>query len=231
MPKIILDSIAGGYDLSKINANFQKIEDELNDKVLYRDNTDGEPNQLEDDVDANGKRIYNLPDPVSNMEPTTKGYVEANYGAGSLENANNAAASAAASAVSAASAATSADSAALLVAQAALPVGHTAVSKTSATGAALLPVGTTAERDGSPATGYTRFNTTLGKNETWNGVAWVSSGGASGGGSDDVFYENSTNVTADYTITTGKNAMSAGPITINNGVTVTVPNGSVWSVV
>ena len=48
------------------------------------------------------------------------------------------------------------------------------------------------------------------------------SAGATGGGSDEVFYENSQTVTTDYTITNGKNAMAAGPITINSGVTVTV---------
>ena len=47
----------------------------------------------------------------------------------------------------------------------------------------------------------------------------------------EVFYENPTTVTTDYTITTNKNAMSAGPITINSGVTITVPNGSTWTVV
>jgi hypothetical protein len=47
----------------------------------------------------------------------------------------------------------------------------------------------------------------------------------------DVFYENSTTVSADYTITSGKNAVSAGPITIASGVTVTVPSGSRWAVV
>jgi hypothetical protein len=47
----------------------------------------------------------------------------------------------------------------------------------------------------------------------------------------EVFWENGTTVTADYTITTNKNAMSAGPITINDGVTVTVPTGSTWTVV
>jgi len=52
-----------------------------------------------------------------------------------------------------------------------------------------------------------------------------------GGGSNKVFFENDTNVTADYTITDGKNAMSAGPITINNGVTVTVGTGETWTVV
>jgi len=55
--------------------------------------------------------------------------------------------------------------------------------------------------------------------------------GATGGGTDAVFYENDQTVTADYTITTDKNAMSAGPVTINTGVTVTVPSGSVWTIV
>ena len=44
-------------------------------------------------------------------------------------------------------------------------------------------------------------------------------------------HENSATISADYTITTGNNALSAGPITINSGVTVTVPSGSTWSVI
>ena len=56
-------------------------------------------------------------------------------------------------------------------------------------------------------------------------------GGATGGAGDQVFYENDIYVAHDYTITAGNNAMSAGPITINNGITVTVPNGSVWSII
>ena len=55
--------------------------------------------------------------------------------------------------------------------------------------------------------------------------------GATGGGTDAVFYENDQSVTADYTITTDKNAMTAGPVTIDTGVTVTVPTGSRWVVV
>ena len=55
--------------------------------------------------------------------------------------------------------------------------------------------------------------------------------GAQGGGADRVFYENDQTVTTNYTITTNKNAMSAGPITVNNGITVTVPNGSTWTIV
>lgn len=56
-------------------------------------------------------------------------------------------------------------------------------------------------------------------------------GGATGAGSNAAFYENDTTITADYTITTNKNAMTAGPITINNGVTVQIPSGSVWTIV
>lgn len=56
-------------------------------------------------------------------------------------------------------------------------------------------------------------------------------GGATGGGTDKVFNENDQVVTTNYTITAGKNASSAGPITINAGVTVTIPSGATWVVV
>jgi hypothetical protein len=46
------------------------------------------------------------------------------------------------------------------------------VAKTSATGAANLPSGTTAQRPGSPTTGQTRFNTSLGSTEIYNGSNW-----------------------------------------------------------
>jgi len=52
-----------------------------------------------------------------------------------------------------------------------------------------------------------------------------------GGSNDQIFYENGQTVTVDYTITTGNNAMTAGPITVNSGVTITIPAGSTWSVV
>ena len=44
-------------------------------------------------------------------------------------------------------------------------------------------------------------------------------------------YEMSNTISSNYTITTGNNAMSAGPITVNSGVTVTVPSGSTWVIV
>jgi hypothetical protein len=56
-------------------------------------------------------------------------------------------------------------------------------------------------------------------------------GGATGGGTDQIFYQNGQTVTTDYTISTNYNAGTFGPITINSGVTVTIPSGSTWTVV
>ena len=98
------------------------------------------------------------------------------------------------------------------------------------TSALKIPVGTTAQRPGSPATGELRFNSTLGSAEIYNGSAFAAVGGgagATGGGSDEVFFESDTNVTTNYTITSGKNAHTVSPV-INSGVTVTVPSGSLF---
>jgi hypothetical protein len=44
------------------------------------------------------------------------------------------------------------------------------------------------------------------------------------------FFENSPNITANYTVVASKNAMSAGPVTINSGITVTIETGARWVV-
>lgn len=67
MSKIDLDPITSGYNLSKINANFQKIEDELNNKVLYRDSPAGEPNSMSYNLDMNGRSILNASKISSNV--------------------------------------------------------------------------------------------------------------------------------------------------------------------
>ena len=61
----------------------------------------------------------------------------------------------------------------------------------------------------------------------------VTSSGGGGGGSSGygLLYENNTVAATSYTITAGKNAMSAGPITVNSGVVITVPVGSVYTIV
>ncbi len=67
---------------------------------------------------------------------------------------------------------------------------------------------------------------------TSNGMEWVeSAAGATGGGTDKIFWENGQTVTQDYTITNGYNAMSAGPVTINNNVAVTIGTGENWTIV
>ena len=102
------------------------------------------------------------------------------------------------------------------------------VIETASTGSAEIPVGTTAQRDGSPATGMFRFNSTTSGFEGYNGSEWGSSGGgagATGSGGDEVFVENERVVTTSYTLSTNKSAMCVGPLTINTGVTVTIPSG------
>lgn len=124
---------------------------------------------------------------------------------------------------------------AVLHAQQGKVLNDTKVSKDSDTGAAAMPYGTTAQRPGTPAVGYMRFNTDLGKAEVWNGSLWSSVGsGATGGGADTVFVETSFAVTTNYTLSAGKSAItvgdSSGNVTIANGVTVTIPDGSKWEI-
>lgn len=184
---------------------------------------------------------------------------------------------------------------------------------TSATGSEIIPRGTTLQRDGTPLTGYLRYNTdtntfegytisqtstftgtiavttgiltlsaigtgtfALGQSLTGTGVplgtnvltlltgtlgvaastystniitavastlmtgsasTWGSIGGSAAGGGgatgangDQVFQENSPNVTASYTLSLGKSAGSIGPISILSGVTVTIPASKRWVV-
>lgn len=108
----------------------------------------------------------------------------------------------------------------------------TKVAKTGDTGSALIPVGSTAQRNGTPGAGYFRFNNSTNQFEGYNGTAWGAvGGGATGGANNPVFYENDQTITANYTITTGKNAMTAGPVTLADGVEVTIPDGSTWTIV
>jgi len=93
-----------------------------------------------------------------------------------------------------------------------------------------------AERFRIGSTGAIGLN---GANYGLNGQVLTSAGPSSvptwttpaAGATNGVFWENDQVVSTSYTITAGKNAMSAGPITINTGVTVTVPTGSAWTVV
>jgi hypothetical protein len=76
-----------------------------------------------------------------------------------------------------------------------------------------------------------RYNSTTTKFEGYNGAWGALGGGATGGGTDSVFFENAQVVANDYTIPSTVNAGTFGPISINDGVTVTVTDPSVWTIV
>jgi hypothetical protein len=110
------------------------------------------------------------------------------------------------------------------------------VSKTGDTGSAVLPSGTTAQRDGSPLAGYLRWNSTEGAAEVYDGTAWTSVGGAGGGlfkgengtvgsSAGDIFRVNEQELNTNVTIDSTENASCAGPLAIATGVTLTV-NGN-----
>ena len=63
---------------------------------------------------------------------------------------------------------------------------------------------------------------------TW---ADVPAGAPTGGGTDKVFFENEQSVDTSYSLTANNNAVSAGPVTVASGVTVTIPAGAAWVVV
>jgi hypothetical protein len=96
------------------------------------------------------------------------------------------------------------------------------------TGAIKLPVGTTAQEPGTPTAGMVRFNTTTGKFEGYDGTIWGPLGG--GNKTDTGLWQNAYTITENQSISTGYNASSVGPITINAGISVTVPDTSTWLV-
>lgn len=76
MSKIELPAVTGSNNTSRINDNFQKIEDALTQEVLYRKGYVGEPNEMETNLDMNGNRILNLPEATSDSEPATLGQLK-----------------------------------------------------------------------------------------------------------------------------------------------------------
>lgn len=68
LAKITLNDVQSIYDLTTLNEDFNSIESEFQDKVLYRDNPTGEPNQMEQELDMNSNRLVNLPEPLTNSE-------------------------------------------------------------------------------------------------------------------------------------------------------------------
>ena len=65
----------------------------------------------------------------------------------------------------------------------------------------------------------------------WNGAAFAWGAPPAVAQAGGVIWENSLIVSANYTLATGNNGFSVGPITINSGVSVTVPSGQRWVVI
>ena len=99
--------------------------------------------------------------------------------------------------------------------------------------------GTTAQRPGSPAVGMFRYNTTTNAFEGYSGSspAWGeiggSGGGATGGGTEKIFWENEKEMNTSYEIS-GSGANNAGvfgPLTVASGVSLTVPSGTTLHII
>ena len=83
----------------------------------------------------------------------------------------------------------------------------------------------------NPVTGTPSSTTYLRGDGTWATPAGGGSSVPTGGGTDAIFYNNGQTVNTSYTIPTGQNSGTFGPITIAAAATVTVPAGSTWSIV
>lgn len=68
MSDIVLGNIGSGFNRSKINSNFDKIEDVINNGVLH---LVGGNNVLQQNIDMDSNRIVNLPEALNNTEPVT----------------------------------------------------------------------------------------------------------------------------------------------------------------
>ena len=105
-----------------------------------------------------------------------------------------------------------------------------------------IPTGTTAQRPTGVSVGTMRFNSSTDAAEIYKAddgtgsAGWASvSGGGPSLGDKSVIRTNANTIAENITVgpTAGAefaNGMSAGPITINSGFTVTVESGGAWSI-
>ena len=108
-------------------------------------------------------------------------------------------------------------------------INGSSTSATTATNIAGGAAGRIPYNTGAGATSFVAVGT-AGQVLQSNGASaptWVAAPGAQAGG---VIYENALTISSNYTLTTSRNGMSVGPITINSGVSVTVPSGQRWVV-
>lgn len=118
---------------------------------------------------------------------------------------------------------------------AALTVSYNTVGAPSITGInasgswAISVTGSSASCTGNAATASSvTFANVSSKPTTLSGYGITDAVPAGAGGA---IIENTQSITSNYTLTAGRNGVSAGVITISSGVTVTVPSGASWSIV
>jgi len=99
------------------------------------------------------------------------------------------------------------------------------ISTTDALG---VPVGNAAQQPANAAAGYLRFNTDTVQFEGYNGSVWGGIGGAQAGGA---IITNNQTATVNYTITSTQNGFSVGPVSVANGVVITISAGSHWAII
>ena len=102
------------------------------------------------------------------------------------------------------------------------------VTNTS-TGSFQVAQGTTAQRPAGTANGRLRYNSTEAAFEGYTAAGWGEIGGGGPSlGTDSVIRTNSKVIAENITFAGTENGSTVGPITVNNGYTVTVTNGSTW---
>lgn len=112
-------------------------------------------------------------------------------------------------------------------------IANDAITKDSVTGVAFMPSGTTAQRPTLLSTDKAiRFNTDLQSWESWNGNIWGSLGGGQmlGSAANKAISYNSQSIAENIVVPAGVNAYSVGDVTLENGYTITVENGSVYKI-
>ena len=161
--------------------------------------------------------------------------------------ATNSASSATAASGSASTAATQATNAASSATAASTSAANAAASATNAASSATAAAGYSPTQSGNSG----KFLTTNGTATSWATVDALPDQTSNSGkylttnGTDPSWdsldtdansttkglYEMANTISANYSITSGNNAMSAGPIVVNSGVSVTIPSGSRWTIV
>lgn len=115
------------------------------------------------------------------------------------------------------------------VANAIVGDGSNYISTSASTDAMLMPSGTTAERPGTPSNGMLRYNSDDGLFEGYADGEWGAIAGV--GEAGGAIIVNTTTASESYTFPSGTNGFSVGPITISDGVAVTVASGQRWVVI